>query len=244
MVPRGLTGIESAWTSVQTIKKPLIGDYFLIISPGVAESLDDRNIKYILSQGDGSDGINKSIIDKIGELCKETSISNYSIYLLQVENSPYGEVEKELLSPATGQNKSSDTLFKDMPTYSNKGKTSGRQFKSPVINWKMLIPVFIILAGIAGAFYYKYKVSSPEYRFSRLEEKANMLLAEKKDADAVPVLEEALKIEGLDSEAIRSRTEKKLTQTKERIALEIADELKKGGNRLDAREAYHKGFRH
>ena len=89
IIPRGITGNEPAWVSISTITDFQDDDYLFLCSPGVLQTFDDRNIKYLFSQGNGSDTTNQAIIDKIRELCSANSSDSYSAYLLQAEHTPF-----------------------------------------------------------------------------------------------------------------------------------------------------------
>ncbi len=98
VIPRAISGLDPVWASATIIDKAEPGDYFLLTTQGVSETFDERNLKYLLSQGDGTDDTNEAIAEKMKELCGQNSRSDSTMYLIQAG-------QKKAVSTTSANNK-------------------------------------------------------------------------------------------------------------------------------------------
>ena len=76
------------------IKDIRSGDQFLMCTDGIIETLSDNEICQILSEN----GSSESKLNKIKELCKDTSRDNYSAYLIPIQEVQYSSILRQVIT--------------------------------------------------------------------------------------------------------------------------------------------------
>ncbi len=89
LVPRALSGVEPAWASLSIITDIQADDYFLLTTPELYRSISDKDMAFLLEQGDGNDATNQALSNKMTELVKAKTDDSFSHILLQVNDSPF-----------------------------------------------------------------------------------------------------------------------------------------------------------
>jgi len=227
--PRIISGIEPAWASVSIISDIQTNDYFLLCTQGIYETFDNRNIKYLLSQGDGSDNTNAAIADKMRELCLQNWEDDFTFVLIGIKE---GITVPQAISNSIGSNitensKSQNALRLDhLPSgiIRKKDKKNYQSNKRPLFSGsggglgssaptKAGIIVLLIVLAIITAFAYKFFVSKPEDVFKNHLTKADTFFENGNYEDAIEHYTNALSIKLPDSSSFPVIREKiKLTK--------------------------------
>ncbi len=122
IILRAVSGSDSP-TAVETVFLDDIqaGDYFLLCSDGILESIDDRGLPSLFSHSNMN---LKGAANTIKELCDNASRDNFSMYLIQVEEvTPPSEILAEVeMGSATRE--LGDTGFHDSPPANNQSTTA------------------------------------------------------------------------------------------------------------------------
>lgn len=242
VIPRAISGNEPVWASVATITDIYPGDYFFLCTPGVTQVLDDRNIKYLLSQGDGTEATNQAIIDKIKDLCNENDVRNYSAILLQIESSILADAPMPIVPPAKGGTDGKKELLVDVS--SNKKKFNFELPSTPSmpkIPVKALGAIAFILLLFLGAFFVKRTLSSPAYAFNKHVKQSETFIENKSYDKAIAELEKAIAIPIEDKNEV-NKAKLKLRQTKELVLVQEADELTETGNLIKAKATFEEAL--
>lgn len=236
-----ISPIDPAWISVATIKEPLSNDLFFICSKGVSTVLEDRNIKYLLSQSDGTDATHQAIIQKINDLCAGNTSYNYSAHFIPIASSPHIAVlptqKKGKQSKAAGGKLNLDIHSKS--TTSKKRKTSlpRPSFSNFPARKGALALLFLVAATLAIALGYKYLHSSPTDLFNNQIKLANTHIQNADYDQAIDVIHQALQIEIPDSLAILD-AQQLLTKAEEGQIIQQANTAYSKGNLFKAKETY------
>ncbi len=234
VVPRAISGIEPAYLSLSIVKDIRPGDYFLMCSEGVVETLDDRNIRYLLSQGDGNEAKNQAIATKIKELCRTHSYKGCGMFLIQIDSTAEGSLAN--MSAASTQT----TAVTDTSIDTGPIRRKGSAFKKPSISKtsrNAILMTLMILLFAAIAFAYKFQQSKPEVVFEQQMIRAQELIEKGSYEEAIAVYTSSLKLE-LEDTSVFSEVRAKIRQTEEQQMVSIADKLYKDGNLLKARDEY------
>ncbi len=215
--PRVILGVEPAWASVTIITDIQTSDYFLICTQGVYETFDHRNIKYLLSQGDGSDSTNKAIADKMRELCLQNWDDDFSLILIRIKegttvpaslsntinagnistNNAQGGLHLDNLPSGIIKKKDKKKLASNKrPLFSGGGGSS-----NPATPARAGIILLLIFLAIGTAFAYKYFISKPEDVFNNYLTKADELLKTGDFENAIAQYNNALNIKLPDTSA-------------------------------------------
>ncbi|MEZ4883918.1 MAG: tetratricopeptide repeat protein [Chitinophagales bacterium] len=235
VVPRAISGIEPAYLSLSIVKDILPGDYFLMCSEGVVETLDDRNIRYLLSQGDGNINKNKAIVEKIKDLCSTHSYKGCGLYLLQIDSTAEGSIENMPITTVANTANSSDVSIDTGPI---RRKSSG--FKTPSISKasrNAFLLSLLILTVVAIAFAYKLQQSKPEVVFEQQMIQAEELITKGAYQDAIALYQSSLNL-ALEDTSVFAGVRAKIRQAEEQQMIGIADKLYKDGMLLKARDEY------
>lgn len=244
--PRSINANDSAWASVTTLTDVLANDYFLICSPGITETIDDRHIRYLFSQTDNTDNTNRAIALKIKDECAKSSQGSYSAVLLQIEKSPF-KVKSPLvylqpttaLKPTTGQIKppKNPTGTIEMP------RESKLKMPQLSINPAMLRNLGIaalVLLVIGGILLYKMYSSTPDKLFAAHLQKAETQNQAGAYESAISELEAALLLQIPDS--LKNIAQVKLVANKQDLAERDAKKWLDKGNLLKAQLAYNEAL--
>ncbi|OWY25172.1 tetratricopeptide repeat protein [Sphingobacteriales bacterium UPWRP_1] len=214
--PRVISGSEPVWVSVTVISDIQSDDYFLLCTQGIYETFDHRNIKYLLSQGDGTDTTNRAIVAKMQELCTQNWDDDFSLLLIPVQ-------EGTTVSKATGLPKAAANTgeivppktaqLDNLPSGIVKRKerkpetTSRKPLFSGGSNMNMPSPAragiisLLVLLAITAAFAYQFLISKPEDVFKRCLNKATEYMAAGDFENAVKQFESALEVKLPDTSA-------------------------------------------
>ena len=223
MKPRGIAAGDPTWISVHTITHLLPDDYLLLCTPGVSEVLDDRNIKYLFSQADGSETTNRAIIEKVEQLCATQSQRSYSLLLLPIEQTPFTRIAApesaytKPISPAPAFNKPKTGAIELPPREKFKFEMPSVEsnFNSrALLRIVAVLGLVVLLAGSVWA--YRFFANQPDRVFSDRLTQAQSLIAEGSYEQAVVELEAALKIGVADFAAIGGGSQN-LAQSPNRI---------------------------
>lgn len=262
IISRTISATESVWASNVNIADIQPNDYFLMVTQGVTEVLEDRNIKYLLSQGNTSK--NEDILSKIKEVCTQGSTQNFSAYLIQIEQAPTNETlaNKRLLQQ---RRTTTTTTNNDLqaPTLPSAKKIAARQqqqldlntpapipalskntFKKPTItasSGKAIAIVSFIFLLTAAALAYKYFGARPEDLFKNYAEQGKSYLQEQKYPEAIEQFQQALQVKLHDTtELPQVRT--LLTQATEQYTLIQANQLLQANNYVKARTLFEQAY--
>ena len=230
IIPRGITGNEPAWVSISTITDFQNDDYLFLCSPGILQTFDDRNIKYLFSQGNGSDTTNQAIIDKIRELCDANSTDSYSAYLVQAEQTPFVPMDDYLEETSQG----SDIFFENMRVPDKNKFELGVAIPKQLF---LIIPIilFVILASLG----LRYFLKNPNRSFEQHLTEGQMLLEKGQYKNAIVSLESALSLGVSDVDA-QFAAQQSLQKAKEALTIRYADSLEQIGQFVEARAIYNK----
>lgn len=243
--PRSINANDSAWASVTTLTDVLANDYFLICSPGITETIDDRHIRYLFSQTDNTDNTNRAIALKIKDECAKSSQGSYSAVLLQIEKSPF-KVKAPLAyqqpatqKPTTGQIKPPKNLTGaiEMP------RESKLKMPQISINPAMLRNLGIaalVLLVIGGILLYKMYSSTPDKLFAAHLQKAETQNQAGAYESAISELEAALLLQIPDS--LKNIAQVKLVANKQDLAEREAKKWLDKGNLLKAQLSYNEAL--
>lgn len=241
VVPRTISGTKPVWLSSAVITDIEPNDYFLLNTEGVTQTLEERNLKYLLSQGDGTDTTNLAIVDKIKELCNESSQSNFSMYLIQIEGTenalaPYTNAPETNQSPKVAQDISAgDLTIKTKRTFPS-AKDITFQKDNKYVR-RALWTIFGILVLAASAFAYKYSLSNPEDVFNKHFEQGKFFMKSGDYSDAIKEWESALAVNWEDS-VERAEVSDLLANAQEALTIEQANQFYQSGNLLKAKYAF------
>ncbi|MCC7222747.1 MAG: hypothetical protein IT273_03415 [Chitinophagales bacterium] len=241
-IPRAISGNEPVWASVSVLNDVQPNDYILLCTPSVHNTLDDRNIKYLFSQSDGSDATNQAIIDKIRETCDAHAKSSYSAFLLQLDQTPFTSA---LTSPVTRTSSipPSGRINIDSLPHSGRGNQSsggGFSFDTQKTMKAVLLAASFLLI-IALALVLKYFLMNPEKEFNNRIELAQKYFSEGDYDKAVAEYEEALKAPN-ENEAARKTAEKGLSAAKEMKLVKQGDDWYKNGDLIKAKMDYEEAL--
>ncbi|MGB1207151.1 MAG: hypothetical protein ACPG5B_16005 [Chitinophagales bacterium] len=230
IIPRGITGNEPAWVSISTITDFQDDDYLFLCSPGVLQTFDDRNIKYLFSQGNGSDTTNQAIIDKIRELCGTNSTDSYSAYLIQSEHTPFVPMDDY----NDDVNQGGDIFFENMRVPDKNKFELGVAVPKQLF---LIIPIifFVILASLGVRHFLK----NPNRTFEQQLTEGQSLLEKGQYQDAILTLENALSLGVSDVDA-QFAAQQSLQKAKEALTIQYADSLEQIGEFIEARAVYEK----
>ncbi|MFK7906761.1 MAG: hypothetical protein AB8B69_16635, partial [Chitinophagales bacterium] len=233
VVPRAISGIEPAYLSLSIAKDIRPGDYLMMCSEGVVETLDDRNIRYLLSQGDGSEGKNQAIANKIKDLCAAHSYKGCGMLLLQIDRTAEGSIaDMPVKSTAATAGNNIDTG----PILRKKGSS----FKKPTISKNSrnaILAALLILTVVALAFMYKFQQSKPEVVFEQQMIEAEGLMKENAYEEAIAVYQSSLGL-ALEDTSVFGQVRSRIRQAEEQKMVSVADKLYKDGKLLKARDEY------
>ncbi|MGB1241705.1 MAG: hypothetical protein ACPG49_04235 [Chitinophagales bacterium] len=232
VVPRAISGIEPAYLSLSIVKDIRPGDYLMMCSEGVVETLDDRNIRYLLSQGDGSEGKNQAIANKIKDLCRAHSYKGCGMLLLQIDRTAEGSI-------ADMPVKSTATMVGDnIDTGPIRKKGSG--FKKPTISKtsrNAILMALLILTVVALAFMYKFQQLKPEVVFEQQMIEAEELMKERQYEEAIALYQNSMSLVLKDT-SVFGQVRSRIRQAEEQKMVGVADKLYKEGKLLKARDEY------
>ncbi|MGB1206458.1 MAG: hypothetical protein ACPG5B_12470 [Chitinophagales bacterium] len=245
-VPRAISGIDPVWASTTIIKQVQAGDYFVLLTHGVRETFDERNLKYLLSQGDEQNSTNEAIVSKMKELCVQNSRSDASMYLVQVgegnvardySDAPPLAKEGEITTPKKIQ-------IGSLSINTGRSNTAKRKTPSAVINEDsnissnkaILIALFIMLV-VASALAYKFTTSSPEELFSEAVSKGDTYIAQRDYKNAIASFQEALTIEISDTSDFPTLRQKVANAKTQQLVYE-GDALFRNKKLVKARQKY------
>ncbi len=238
VVPRTISGSDPVWISSAIISDIQPNDYFFLSSQGISQSLQDRNIKYLLSQGDGTDKLNKDIIAKIQNVCSANSKQNYSAYLIQIENAPAvassdNPNDKYKKSSAKGM-----VIPDEAPpaAWDVKYTPEGNE-QNIFSSSKALALICLILLAVGVAFGYKYTSSRPTKLFNEHMDKSLAFSKNSQYDLAIQEIQEALKIDIEDTVAI-IQAKRSLGKAKEQQLIQKGDQFYQKNNLLEARTTY------
>jgi protein phosphatase len=246
--PRSISAVDSAWASVTTLTDVLANDYFLVCSPGITETIDDRHVRYLFSQTDNADSTNRAIASKIKDECAKSSQGNYSAILLQIEKSPF-KVKPQLVykqptnvaqKPVTGQISppKNPTGAIEMP------RESKLKMPSVSINPAMLRNLGIAalaLLVVGSLLLYKMYTSTPDKVFAKHLQQAETQNQAGAYESAISELEAALLLAVPDS--LKGIAQQKLLANKQDLAEREAKKWLDKGNLLKAKLAYDDAFK-
>lgn len=236
VVPRAISGIEPAYLSLSIIKDIRPGDYFLMCSAGVVETLDDRNIRYLLSQGDGNEAKNQAIVNKMKDLCQTHSYKGCGLFLIQINSTAEGSIA----DMATATAKTTAATVTGIDTGPIRRKSAGMSKPSlSKTSRNAILMALMILVIAAIAFAYKFQQSKPEVVFEQQLIQAQELVEKGEYEEAIALYQSSLNLE-LEDTSRFSEVRAKIQQTKEQQMLSVADKLYKDSNLLKAREEYQK----
>lgn len=250
--PRVISGSEPVWASVTVISDIQSDDYFLICTQGIYETFDHRNIKYLLSQGDGTDATNRAIVAKMQELCTQNWDDDFSLLLIpvqegttlpkvtglpkaaantgavappktaQLDNLPSGIVKRKERKPEASNRK---------PLFSG-----GSNMNMPSPARAGIISLLVLLA-ITAAFAYQFLISKPEDVFKRCLNKAEEYLTAGDFENAIKQYENALEVKLTDTSAFNS-VRAQLAQTRQTWFSKQAEAHFNAQNWVKARTKY------
>ncbi len=232
VVPRAISGIEPAYLSLSIVKDIRPGDYLMMCSEGVVETLDDRNIRYLLSQGDGSEGKNQAIANKIKDLCGAHSYKGCGMLLLQIDRTAEGSIaDMPVKSTATAAGEGIDT---------GPIRKKGSGFKKPTISKSSrnaILMALLILTVVALAFMYKFQQSKPEVVFEQQMIEAEELMKEGQYEEAIALYQNSMAL-ALEDTSVFGQVRNRIRQAEEQKMVGVADKLYKDGKLLKARNEY------
>jgi len=232
VVPRAISGIEPAYLSLSIVKDIHPGDYLMMCSEGVVETLDDRNIRYLLSQGDGSEGKNQAIAKKIKDLCAAHSYKGCGMLLLQIDQTAEGSIADMPVKSTAA------TIGDNIDTGPIRRKGGG--FKKPTISKasrNAILMALLILTVVALAFMYKFQQSKPEVVFEQQMIEAEELMKEEAYEEAIAVYQNSLGLVLKDT-SVFSQVRSRIRQAEEQKMVDVADKFYKDGKLLKARDEY------
>ncbi len=191
MLPRTINAYDPSAFGIKIIDDIFPHDYFLLCTSSVLDALNERNLKYLLSQGDGSDLRNESILMKLDEECKRALGDGFSAVLVQVDKAlkspPIEAIEAmapidrvDDISAIHFKNtnrrirpKSKSTSSSAAGSTSSSSASSSRSLSAPAmpsINWgpvlKSLVPVLLIMGLLGGSFWYYLYVNDDDRLFT------------------------------------------------------------------------------
>mgnify|MGYP006253182243 FL=1 len=245
-VPRAVSGIDPVWASTTIINQVQAGDYFVLLTHGVRETFDERNLKYLLSQGDEQDGTNEAIVNKMKELCVQNSRSDASMYLVQVGE---GNVARDYADvPPLANEGTSKTPKKievgSLSINTGRSNTAKRKTPSAVINEdsnissnKAILAALFIMLVVGAALAYKFTTSSPEELFAEAVSKGDTYVAQRDYKNAITSFEDALKIEISDTSDFPT-IRQKVINAKTQYLIYEGDALFRNKKLVKARQKY------
>lgn len=234
VVPRAISGFEPAYLSLSIVKDIRPADYFMMCSAGVVETLDDRNIRYLLSQGDGNEKKNQAITNKIKELCRTHSYQGCGMFLIQIDSTAEGSIADMPVATT----KTAGTINEGIDTGPIRKK--GSNFNRPSISKtsrNAILMALMILTVVALAFAYKFQQSKPEVVFEQQMTEAQELVDKGAYEEAIALYKSNLSLE-LEDTSVFSSVRAKIRQTEEQKMLSVADKMYKDGKLLKARDEY------
>lgn len=222
---RVISGIEMVWGSTQLITDIQAGDYFMLCSAGVNQILQDRNLKYIMSQA-GNNGVNLAAVSqKIREICAENAQENYSVCLFQVLDAPLSPIAKN--RQAVGEQDVKAVPFQKKALTSQDKKTENKPIKSnhdfsaikKSKGSKTALALFtLILLATALAITFKYLTAKPEELFNKYYLQGKTYLQEGNYEEAIVELEKAINVNLKDTITL-NQAQQLLNKTKEEYNL-------------------------
>ncbi|HRI26606.1 MAG TPA: PP2C family protein-serine/threonine phosphatase [Chitinophagales bacterium] len=249
--PRIISGTEPVWASVTVITNIQTNDYFLLCSQGIYETFDQRNIKYLLSQGDGSDATNTSIAAKMQELCSQNWDDDFSFLLLQIREGT--TIPESVIAAAKGlpptDTSSKPLQLDNLPSgiiKRKEKKTATPADRKPLFSGgsssantpaRAAVILLLIFVALSIAFAYNYLISKPEDVFNKYLAKAETHLQNKEYENAIELLQNALLVKLPDTSAF-PEVRQKLAQAQISMLLMQAENLFNAQNWLKARAKY------
>ncbi len=231
VLPKAVSGFEPAYISLSVVKDVQPGDYFLLCNDGVVEILDDRHIRYLLSQGDGSEAKNGAIAAKIKELCSKEAYKGCGMFLIQINKTAEGSIADRPIETTSGGSANIDTG----PIRRRSGG-----FKKLTISKKSrnaILTAFLILTLVAIAFAYKFQQSKPEVIFTQQMENATELIKDKKYEEAIALYRNNLTL-ALEDTSVFKEVRQRIGKAQEQEMVDVADKLYQDGKLLKARDEY------
>lgn len=236
MVPRAISGSDSVSASVNILNNVLPGDYVLLTTPGLHQTLDDRNLRYLFSQADGTEGTNQAIMSKMREQCEQPNATsnNFSAQLLQLETTPFTSAltspQKVSTVPPSGR------VMLDTPPPKRKIDID------PEKTMRVALIVGVVLLAVAAAVLLKYFFLNPEKTFAKKVHNAQQLMSDGNYDKAIVIFEEALKVQ-IDNEELTQTAQKGLQQAQELSFVKQGDDWFKGGDLIKARTQYEEALK-
>lgn len=235
MLPRAISASDSVSTSVNILNNVLPGDYILLTTPGLHQAVDDRNIRYLFSQSDGSETTNQAIIGKMREQCEQPNAAqnNFSALLLQLNTTPFTSAitspQKVSTVPPSGR------VMLDAPP---KRKID----IDPEKTMRVALIIGVILLAVGAAVLLKYFFLNPEKTFAKQVQSAQQYMTEGSYDKAILAFENALKT-NINNEELTQTAQKGLQQAQELSFVKQGDEWFKSGDLIKARAKYEEALR-
>ncbi len=249
LLPKTIAASEPAWASTHVIEEVEPGDYFLLCSQGVLETLTDRNLKYLFSQSDYTDDTNQAIVGKVKDLCKEVGQRNCAMFLVQVDGQPANPLPAKKKTGAGASAIKGPDIGKPKGAKKSKVKKEKGEANKPLwgksakerAGLTSKLPLLLalgILLGAAVIFAYNYAMTNPEELFKQHYESGTVFLEEGNYENAIAELEKAIVYE-IEDTASMNKANRFLALSKERYALQQGNDFLSNGDLLKAIAKYN-----
>lgn len=178
MILRAVSGADNPTRAdVHYITDIQAGDYFVLVSDGILESVDNRILKTLLKKKNA----NLSYVCKqIKQMCAEYSRDNHTMYLLQIEQA-YPEKTSDATDILTTKGAKTQTF--ETASIPTKQVTTEIE-KDPDVHYessnrKMIYALALVaLAFLLGLSIFKWQEIKVEKQFLAAEKKAEQLLTQ------------------------------------------------------------------